>query len=215
MALPTLTAGAQGSVPSASNATDIAGSFTITTTAVAGIICTLNYGYAYVDVGSGLSACQVILTPTNANAATDMDKIYISSNTTTGFVVSSRTGCVNGGVHTYNYHVIETQSGNGTGSFPGLTFTGAWATATVTQGTDIAGRITATVPSPTNGTISIAFGRSYVTAPIVVLQAYDTGAAQDIAKWWVSSTTTTLVIHFAAGMASKNVTFAYHVIETQ
>src|SRR3990172_7539095 len=112
MALPTIAIGAGSTAVAITNATDVAGNLSI-------------------------------ITPTNAAAALDMNKIYVSSTTTTTFDLSIKAGCA-ASAHTYTYHIIETQAGNGSGSFPGLSYGGvpAWASAVVTQGTDVAGRIT-------------------------------------------------------------------------
>ena len=85
---------------SLSNATDIAGNLTIATTAAAGSI-TIQFNKAYAI------APIVNITPTSANSATDMTKLYITTSTT-GFTLNfSASPAAN--TKTYNYFVIETQ----------------------------------------------------------------------------------------------------------
>src|SRR3989304_8766208 len=161
MALPTIAIGAGSTAVAITNATDVAGNLSITTKVTAGIAATITFGYAYNDIGGGLSAAQIIITPTNAAAALDMNKIYVSSTTTTTFDLSIKAGCA-ASAHTYTYHIIETQAGNGSGSFPGLSYGGvpAWASAVVTQGTDVAGGITRPMKT-TTGSVTFTSGDPY------------------------------------------------------
>ncbi len=84
---------------SISNATDIAGNLSIVTTAAAGsVTITFNRVYAAAPI--------VQITPTNANAAADINKLFITK-TTTGFTLNfSASPAAN--TKTFNYIVIET-----------------------------------------------------------------------------------------------------------
>lgn len=213
MAAVTITTGPEAMASSVANATDIAGSISITTTPVAGIICTLNYGTTtpYADIGSGLSACQVIITPTNADAATDMDKIYISSNTTTGFVVSMLATCIVS-AHTYNYHVIETQATNG--SFGAITTT-TYAAGSQSRSncTDVAGRVTILTTSA-SGSVTFPFGYTYTTAPIVIISPLN-ASHFSTNLIYVTSTINDFTIHVTSPGGVYTLKYAYHCIETQ
>lgn len=217
MAAITIAVGADATGTPTISGTDIAGTITLTpkATITTGVAATVTFGYAYNDIGSGASAAQIILTPTNLAAAVDMNKIYVSATTTTTFTISIRAGCT-ASSHTYNYHIIETQSGNGSSPFGGITYGGspAWTASSIAQGTDVAGRITINVIA-TAGSVTFAFGTAYDVAPIVVVGAMTADAAIDFGKFWITTTTTNFTINYAATAAGKTAIFAYHVIETQ
>ena len=218
MAATTITTGAVASATSISNATDMAGKISITMTATAGIAATINFNSAN---PYGTAAVQVILTPTNLAAAQDVRKVYISSTTTTTFVISIIAGCAVS-AHTYNYHVIETQTSNGT--FGAITVTGTnWLVASQSrsESTDVAGIVTIQSPNPATApaTITFPFGSTsaaFTVAPIVVLTPLSIDAADALNRIYVTSSTTAFTLNLTAVIkVAAPYSYSYHVIETQ
>jgi len=96
---------------------------------------------------------------------------------------------------------------------------GTSPTVTLSNATDTAGRINYTTGSgsPTTGaTVTVTFKKAYATAPIVVLTPQNTNAGVNAPQIYVTTTTTTFVIHVnVAPAASTAYNWFYQVIETQ
>lgn len=95
-------------------------------------------------------------------------------------------------------------TGGATGTFTGMG----------TSPTDIAGKISITTPAAAS-TVTVTFSKVYATAPVVVITPTSANAAADMAKTFVTSTTTSFTINFAASPAANTKTFNYMVVETQ
>ena len=88
----------------------------------------------------------------------------------------------------------------------------------LTRATDVAGNFSFTPDASgaaSGGTLTITFNKAYAVPPIVVISPTNSKAAVDIAKVWVTSSTTNFVVNFDAGCSTNPHTFNYHVIETQ
>jgi len=97
---PAITSAVTYSTYGLTNSTDVAGNISITTTAAAGsVTITFNKPYTTAPI--------VTLTPTNSAGATDVSKVYVTTTTTT-FTINYNASPA-AGIHTYSYHVIETQ----------------------------------------------------------------------------------------------------------
>lgn len=93
------------------------------------------------------------------------------------------------------------------------THSGAINTVTLSNCTDMAGKISWTLNVAfVAASITITFGSSFSTAPIVVITSGDVFQAQNFANVYITSTTTTFVINFNSSLSG---TLYYHVFETQ
>ncbi|MCC6581949.1 MAG: hypothetical protein IT440_16080, partial [Phycisphaeraceae bacterium] len=81
--------------------------------------------------------------------------------------------------------------------------------------TDVAGQLTVSTNGANGIGATITFNKTYTTAPIVLLTAQNVAAATDMAKVYVTSTTTTFVVRYTGFPASNDKTYNYVVIETQ
>ena len=214
MGLPTATWSASFTTGTITHATDVAGLLTVTgpINGLAGTIkVTFGYTYAVAPI--------VVITAANSVGASSFYSYYVSS-TTTDFTLTT----TNTSIASYYYQVIETQSGNGSGTFAattGLTSTAA----SVAQGTDIAGVVSFTPGNALNGTlINLTFGYSYTTSPIVVFSAANPAAKALYAYIYSNSGTrgTASTTEFTLdstingnNFAASSCAFNYHIIETQ
>ncbi len=200
----TITTGAVGSASSRTNATDVAGHVSVTSTGAAGVGATITFGFAYVSP-------IVVITPTNQDAATDMDKMYVT--TTTGTFVINFRGTPIASAHTYDYHVIETQSSNSS-TLPAMSGT-TYTTFSRTNSTDVAGNVDITTTTAA-GTVTVPFTNTYAN-PIVIVSPISGPSALAMPLMYITSTTTGFTIHIAAnaGAAGGTCKYSYHVIETQ
>lgn len=89
------------------------------------------------------------------------------------------------------------------------------ASQSLSNATDVAGNISIVPVAALSGSVAINFNKSYSVAPIVILTPTNGNSANDIAKVWVSSTTTGFTVNFTATFDTSAHTFSYHVIETQ
>ncbi len=85
----------------------------------------------------------------------------------------------------------------------------------LSNATDVAGNISFSPVAISVGSVSVIFNKSYSVAPIVVLTPTNANAAADIAKIWVTTTTTSFTVNFSATFDTSAHTFSYHVVETQ
>lgn len=81
--------------------------------------------------------------------------------------------------------------------------------------TDVAGQVTVSTNGAAGIGATITFNKAYTTAPMVILTAQNAAAATDMAKVYVTSTTTTFVIRYTGVPVANDKTYNYAVIETQ
>lgn len=103
---------------------------------------------------------------------------------------------------------VAAQTGAGTG-----------ASAALTRATDTAGVVTITAGTlglNTGPQAIVTFNKAYSVAPLVVLTAVNAATGLAAVGVYVTSSTTTMTINFAAaGVASTVYSYNYHIIETQ
>lgn len=96
----------------------------------------------------------------------------------------------------------------------GATITYAGGSQSLSNATDVAGNISI-LPTLAAGSVTFTFNKSYSVAPIVLLTPTNDVSANDIAKVWVTTSTTTFTVNFSTFALTSAHTFSYHVIETQ
>ncbi len=89
-----------------------------------------------------------------------------------------------------------------------------YVTYSLTNATDVAGKISITTTVAV-GTVTITFNKTYTTAPIVVITPTNLIAATEIARVYVTSSTTNFILNFSPAPSAAAHTYSYHVIETQ
>lgn len=95
---------------------------------------------------------------------------------------------------------------------------GASGAATLSNATDVAGRISLTVGGPGYGSgthVTVDFNKAYSVAPIVVISAANAAAAAVSTSYYVTSTAGGFSLLQAVAGAGGTYNFTYHVIETQ
>ena len=200
--------GTGGGVTS-SKCTDIAGCVTTAPSSITSSIAgTCSFGYAYA------TAPIVVFSPADSASAGNVNNWW-SNSSTSMFNLSANENKPDANI--FNYHIIETQSVNGSAPFNGVTLTNT-STASISNGTDTAGNISISFAF-TGGAQNTAFtfGYTYATPPIVVISPTKAAAAAAMKVTFVNSTTTGFSINMKPpGVpTTATCTYAYHVIETQ
>lgn len=134
---------------------------------------------------------------------------YVSGAVATNYALYGEVGA-----YATNNYALGLKDGHIKSIGTSPTITSSTYTTSISNATDIAGAISITTTTST-GSATITFNRSYAIPPIVLLTPTNQNAAADISRVWVTSTTTTFTIHFAASIAANSKTFNYLVIETQ
>ena len=132
----------------------------------------------------------------NANSLVAADPVFVVGNgTSPGALSSAMTILHNGSVGIGSSFPSATLDVKGHVANSGLTATvGSCGTAPANAGNDTRGRVTIGTGSPTACTIS--FNTSYATPPHCVITAY--GGDPGAIRWWVVTTTTSIVLNFSA-----------------
>jgi hypothetical protein len=199
--------GTGGGVTS-SKCTDIAGCVTTAPSSITSSIAgTCSFGYAYA------TAPIVVFSAADSIAASNTNKWW-SNSSTSMFNLSANENKPDANI--FNYHIIETQSVNGSAPFGAITLFNA-TTASVSNGTDVAGNASVTLSSSgAQQTAQITFGYAYATPPIVILSPTNAAAAAAMTWVFATSTTTYFSIIFRTGYGVIGTyTYTYHIIETQ